>query len=105
MSVRREKRRAPNGAVAWDWIVDFVFRHPDGRHERVRRYSPVNNRDGAQAYERELRKEMLAGEGGQKAEEASREMPTFDAFAAEFLAVYSKANNKPSEFRSKQTLL
>ena len=53
MSVRRQSFRGPNGGVREHWIVDFVFRHPDGRCERVRSLSPVPTRRGAEEFERQ----------------------------------------------------
>src|SRR5262249_1575026 len=34
-----------------------------------------------------------------------KEVPTFDAFADEFMETYAKANNKPSERESKRSIL
>ena len=41
------------------WLVDFRFRHPDGRRERVRKQSPVNTKTGAKEYERQLKESLL----------------------------------------------
>lgn len=69
------------------WIVDFWFQHVDGRRERIRKAAPVNTRNGAQEYERQLRTEMLSPR--------KRAKPVrFDQFAPEFEAVFVKANLK-----------
>ena len=54
MTVRRREDRGNA------WHVDFVFRHADGRRERIRRQSPVNTKAGAEEYERQLRQKLMA---------------------------------------------
>lgn len=59
------------------WTVDFWFQHVDGRRERIRKAAPVNTRNGAEEYERQLRTEMLSPR--------KRSKPVrFDQFAPEF---------------------
>ena len=99
MSVRREKRRdGKTGAVRGFWFVDFVFEHPDGRHERIRKVSPVQTRRGAEQYERELRQALLDGFRKER-----KETPRFAAFAQEFLEVYAATNNKFSTLTAKKS--
>jgi integrase len=102
MSVRRDKYRTRTGAVKERWIVDVVFEHPDGRTERVRKVSPVPTRRGAEQYERDLRDALL---GGRQEQESAKEVPTLAQFRDDFLEVYAKANNKPSEVDSKTRFL
>lgn len=45
-------------------MVDVVVEHPDGRIERVRKVSPVQTKRDAEAYERELKRAILAGTRG-----------------------------------------
>ena len=99
MSVRREKRRdGKTGAAREFWFVDFVFEHPDGRHERIRKVSPVQTRRGAEQYERELRQALLDGSRKER-----KEAPRFAAFAQEFLEVYAATNNKFSTLTAKKS--
>jgi len=41
------------------WAVDFVWVFPNGSRQRVRRVSPVNTKQGAEKYERQLRERLL----------------------------------------------
>ena len=60
MSVRRRDYRDPaTGRMSAVWMIDVVFRHPDGRRQRVRRVSPVQTRRGAEEYERSVRQALL----------------------------------------------
>jgi integrase len=112
MSVRRRTYRDPaTGAVATRWMVDIDFQHPDGRRERVRKVCPVQNKRGAEQYERDVRNELLRPAPPPTAALAPapspepKEVPTFKAFAKTFMATYAKANNKISEQTSKQSIL
>jgi integrase len=98
MGVRLEKYR--KGGVSLErYRVDFMFEHPSGKLERVRKVSPVNTKRGAERYEHELREAMLSGLRGQK------EAPLLEAFAEDFMKVHAKAENKPSEQAKKRQLL
>jgi len=61
MSVRLRKWQNKAGKAEEAWQVDFVFHHPDGRRQRVVKFSPVQTRRGAEQYERELRASLLNG--------------------------------------------
>jgi integrase len=82
--------------------VDFRF-----QGERIRKKSPIDTKRGAEEYERHLREEMRAAAFGDKEGEPStpapppKEVPTMKEFSREFLEVYAKANNKPSELHTK----
>jgi len=97
MSVLRRK----NGY----WFVDFVYAHPNGQKERVRRKSAVQTRRGAEEYERQLRASLLDGTYGKKEEVQVTIVPMFKNFAQEFLQNYARVNNKPSEVASKEMIL
>src|SRR5690242_7414437 len=100
MSVRREKRRDPaTGASREFWCVDFVFKHANGRTQRVRKVSPVQTRRGAEQHERDIREALADGTYGRKEAEAE----TFAQYAEEFLSTYAESNNKPSEIASKRS--
>lgn len=111
MSVRRERIRCPKtGKERFYWRVDIVYEHPDGSSQRVRKNSPVNTRKGAEQYERQLRQQLLEGtyKKQRKEEEPDakeRRVPTLKTFSAEFIRVYAKTNNKPSEVQSKESIL
>ena len=72
------------------WVVDFTI---DDR--RIRRVSPVQTKRGAQAYEVELRTELTSEANAPGAEPAA-EVPTFAAFADEWMQTYVTIHNKPS---------
>ncbi len=97
MTVRKTEDRG--------WFVDFVFRHPDGRRERVRATSPVQTRRGAEEFERKLREDLLEHPNRREEEKNKEEVPTLAAFAEEFIENYALTNNKPSEVRMKRSTL
>ncbi len=100
MSVRRKRwRDRKTGTSGEHWLIDVTFRHPDGRTERVRKVSPVNTRRGAEEYERQILKALLAGTFGGK---EKKEAPTLAAFWARFMDDYVRVENKPSEIRKKE---
>lgn len=83
------------------WWIDMRW-----ERTRIRRKSPVNTKRGAEEYERRVRRELLDGTFEKREEEEPpKEIPTFAAFAVEFLSTYARANNKPSEIFSKETVL
>lgn len=86
------------------WMIDVQIEHTDGRVERVRKVSPVNTKRDAEAYEVELRREILAGTRHQE-EAPGREVPTFAEFATTFVEVYAATNNRPSTVREKRRAL
>ena len=91
MAARKDKRKG--------WIVDFVFRHAQGQHERVRRRSPVQTKRGAEDFERQLRQEML------NPRPQGKDAPLFRVFAEDFFSGYVVANNKHAEQLSKRSIL
>lgn len=76
------------------WWVTFYFHFPDGRSERIRRISPIQNKRGAEEFERRLRAELLENP---KCLDLRQEVPTVEKFSTEFMETYVAANNKPSE--------
>ncbi|AKF81073.1 integrase [Myxococcus fulvus 124B02] len=103
MSARLRKWTTKEGKSEEAWQVDFVFQHADGRKQRVVKFSPVQTRRGAEAYERELRAALLDGSFGK--EKKSEEAPlTLAKFTQRFLT-YSENNNKHSTVVSKQQIL
>ena len=103
MSVRRRSWTDPVAGKTVDaWFVDVKFRSLDGREQRIRKFSPVQTKRGAEQYEQQLRQSLLDGTYGQEEKEVHREQPTLAVFAKEFIDTYAKANNKPSEVQTKQ---
>ena len=108
MSVRRRNRHGKNGTTV-KWMVDINFQHADGRCERIRKLSPVQTKRGAEQYDRLIRDALLRGsvragvpniELG-VAKEPKVERPFFAAYAKEFVDVYARSHNKPSEVSGK----
>lgn len=104
MSVRHVTRHDPkSGAPKKFFMIDVVFKHPDGHTERVRKVSPVQSRRGAEQHERNIRQAPLEGTYGKKEEQ--EEVPTLATFSDEFISVYAKVENKESEVETKKRLL
>src|SRR3954471_9315197 len=103
MSVRLRKWQSKAGKVEEAWQVDFIFHHPDGRRQRVVKFSPVQTRRGAEQYERELRAALLNGTFG-KENSSEEHRVTLAQFAPRFLT-YSENNNKHSSVVTKRQLL
>lgn len=83
------------------WWVDFRW-----RRVRYRKRSPVNSREGAQAYEATLRWRIARGE--EMFLEPDRPKPperSFADFSREWMDIYVSANNKPTEQATKQQTL
>jgi integrase len=102
MSVRRVKRKDPKtGAVREVILVDFVFRHADGRHERVRKVSPVQTIRGAEAYEKQLAAVML--NPPPPPPKPKKDVPTLGAFVKDrWWPTYpGAAGNMPSTVKEK----
>lgn len=78
------------------WWVDFSF-----RRRRYRLPSPENSANGAKLYEGLLRQRLLKGENILVSPEAS---PLFQDFADKWFVNYVKSNNKPSEYRNKESV-
>ncbi len=89
------------------WWVDFQWQHVTGTRgvsrERVRRRSPIQNKRGAEEYERHLRQRLSDGRSIDASDEPA--IPTFADFAAEFMRTYAAANNKASELDTKRCIL
>jgi integrase len=100
MSVRLVTRRDPaTGTARKYWMIDVVYEHPDGRHERVRKVSPVQTRRGAEQYERSIRNALVDAHYGRK-EKAPP--PTLREFWKDFYDAYVLTENKASEHAAKQ---
>lgn len=98
MSVRLRKWKDTNGKMMQQWQVDFLYRYPDGRRERVRAFSPVNSRVGAEEYERECR--IAMAEKGK----IVKQVPTLAQFERRYVE-WSELHNKPSQVYAKRLVL
>ncbi|TQF13718.1 site-specific integrase [Myxococcus llanfairpwllgwyngyllgogerychwyrndrobwllllantysiliogogogochensis] len=104
MSVRLRKWTTKEGKSEEAWQVDFVFQHADGRKQRVVKFSPVQTRRGADAYERDLRNALLNGTFGKEKKPGEGSALTLAKFTPRFLT-YSENNNKHSTVVSKRQIL
>jgi integrase len=94
MAARKDDRRG--------WVVDFWVTYPNGRRERIRQTSPVQNKRGAEQFERELRQHL---QDPQRPKTKKKEVPTFKAFVDSFVVPYITTNNKPSTRRNNLMVL
>ena len=100
MSVRKRRRRDPKtGKRVEKWMIDVTYRHPDDREERVRRVSPVQTRQGAERYERDVRKALQDGVFDRE------EVPTLRRFAESVYLPQCRLRNKISTVTSKESVL
>jgi len=79
------------------WWIRFRF-----NHKRYFKCSPENSQSGAKAYEALLRHKLVKGEPITKHDKENNPVPTFREFAAQWMKVYVKTNNKYSDFLNKQ---
>ncbi|MCC7537484.1 MAG: site-specific integrase [Deltaproteobacteria bacterium] len=113
MSVRKVRQKDRNGRLMQFWIIDVLYRFPDGARERVRRVAQVQNRRGAEREEREIIHALASGTDRSRKEDSTKgntttaeaTTPLFREFATRFLDTYATTNNKPSEVQSKETIL
>jgi integrase len=99
MTVRFEKQHNR-------YMINFVYRFPDGHRERIRVVAQTKNERKAEAEERAIRKSL--DEGTYKSKEvkkAKKEIPTVAAFAKTFIDLYATPTNKPSEVTTKESVL
>jgi integrase len=90
------------------WMVQVRLDVPGKGRMRVRRFSPVNTKRGAEAYERQLREKLLKGVDTAPAEESADtedKRTTLRQFAAEFLRNYCSTYNRASEVAQKKRVL
>lgn len=88
------------------WLVDVVYRYPDGKTQRVKRRPRVQNKRGAEQYERELLASLADGTFDKKPEPNPEEKRPvlFKDFAKRFLETYVATNNKHSEATTKESV-
>jgi integrase len=108
VSVRQVTQKDRYGRPTTFWMIDFTYRHPDGRRERVRKVAEIQSRREAEAEERRLVAAVAGGTFARKEptpEPAPAAAPLFKDFAAEFERTYVATNNKPSERETKASIL
>ncbi|KIG14343.1 XerC/D integrase-recombinase protein [Enhygromyxa salina] len=64
MSVYKKKWTSQDGRAHTKWMVHIKHKRQDGTHQVIRKVSPINTRRAAEAYERELREQLLPGGRG-----------------------------------------
>lgn len=97
--VVRQARDNAYQPIDGSWDIDFVYRHPDGRRQRVRQRFKGPKRY-AEAEERRLLGALQDGTYN-----TVTQKPTLAEFGKRFLEAYAKTNNKPSEVESKTVIL
>lgn len=102
MSVKERKWKDEEGRMQTAWVVDVKMLVPGQGIVRVRRTSPINNKRGAEAFERQVRVALLNGTFNK--EEDERKAQTFDDFLPTYLA-YCVNNNKFSTLDSKRRVI
>lgn len=100
MSVRLRKWTNTNGSVEERWVIDVAVMLPGKRMQRVRDFSPVNTRRGAEQHERQVRQALLDGTYGKEIQE----VPTLEQFSEQFLN-HARTNNKHSTAKSKADIV
>lgn len=100
MSVRLRKWKSKEGKVPERWTIDVKVALPGKPPRRIRDFSPVNTRRGAEQHERQVREALLSG----TLDKEVKEVPTLEAFRDRFLD-YAVVNNKPSTVYAKRWVL
>ncbi|HZY04037.1 MAG TPA: tyrosine-type recombinase/integrase [Anaeromyxobacteraceae bacterium] len=100
MSVRLRKWKTKAGKVLERWTIDVKVALPGQPPRRIRDFSPVNTRRGAEQHERLVRAALLSG----TLDKEVKEVPTLEAFQDRFLD-YAVVNNKPSTVFQKRWVL
>lgn len=88
----------PTRKIKNAWYVDFRY-----QGKRYRMKSPIDTRNGAQAFETDLKSKLIRGEP-LKPTPTSQDM-TLKDFSVIWIEDYAKANNRPSEIKRKQSVL
>jgi integrase len=83
------------------WMVDFAIDVPGKGRVRIRKESPVRTKRGAQAYERQLREQLLHP----ATPEPAAKRTTVRKFSDEFLRNWAAIYNRPVEQEQKKRVL
>ena len=102
MSVRLRKWKNKEGTVEERWIVDVQVDLPGEGIKRVRDFSPINTRRGAEQHERQIRQALQDRTFGK--EPSTKEVPTLANFEAQYLE-YAELHNKLGTVQEKRSVL
>jgi integrase len=109
MSVRWVTQKNGSGIEVRFVMVDVTYRFPDGTSERVRKCAEIQNLRAAKQEEAMILSSLAAGTYSRERKPAPVHVdttaPTIAEFAPTFIETYARANNKPSEVESKQSIL
>src|SRR5262249_27368163 len=95
MSVRLRKWTNKKGKVEERWMVDVKLKLPGRAVQRVRDFSPVNTRRGAEQHERQIRQALIDGTFEMEVETENKQpVPTLAEFEARYLE-NADLHNKP----------
>lgn len=100
MSVVLRRWKNKEGKVVERWSIDVKVKLPGRPVVRVRDFSPVDTRRGAEQHERQIRQSILDGTFGKEIQE----VPTLSKFQDRFLEL-ARTNNKPSTVKTKEDIL
>lgn len=85
------------------WYADVTVSPPHPRAgKRIQKAAPVNTKEGAKQYEREI---IVALSRREWFQPRPQELPTLEQFADRFIDDYATVHNKPTEVRSKRSIL
>ncbi len=99
----RRTWKTKSGKEKHRWYADITIQPPHPKAgTRIQKAAPINTKEGAKQYEREILIALSRREWFQPKEE---ELPTVEQFADRFLTDYAEIHNKPSEVRSKESIL
>jgi integrase len=109
MSVRWVTQKNGSGVEVRFVMVDVTYRYPDGRTERVRKATEIQNLRAAKQEEATILAALAAGTYSRERKPAPVHLdttaPTLAEFSVTFLDTYARVNNKPSEVESKESIL
>ncbi len=101
MTVRKRRWTTKAGEIKETWMVHIEVTNPDGsKGKPIRRKSPIQTRRGAEAFERQLRQQLVAGTWNTQ----KKEVPTVEQFSPDFLSE-ARTHNKASTFEEKEKIL
>jgi len=104
MSVRLRKWTNKEGKVEERWMVDVKLKLPGRAVQRVRDFSPLNTRRGAEQYERLIRQALLDGTFGREDQTENKPpVPTLAEFEARYLE-NAELHNKPGTIQEKRSI-
>lgn len=102
MSVRKKKWKTKDGKVREEWMVHVERKNADDTPGKpIRKVLAGMSKREAEAWERRVLAELVAGTYGKK----EVEVPTLEKFSEEYVSSYATSNNKPSTVAAKRQVL